>query len=155
MIKDKETKLACKLLLFSHIGRNRTQFCAATHGFGLAGSKIKLSSLAQTNTLNLIFKQHSHRLRDLIDTILLDALNANHTQLVLTFSGLAVGGAYIPDTNSAHIIATIHLNGGEGVGVMIGEGGGGGDVEVDVKGAPEEGTVQVRLICTLIDEPNL
>lgn len=114
-----------------------------------------MSSLAQTNTLNVIFKQHSHRLRDLIDTILLDALNANHTQLVLTFSGLAVGGAYIPDTNSAHIIATIRLNGGEGVGVMIGEGGGGGDVEVDVKGAPEEETLQVRLICTLIDEPNL
>lgn len=65
-----------------------------------------------------------------------------------------MGGAYIPDTTSAHIIATIRLNGGEGVGVMIGEGGG-GDVEVDVKGAPEEETLQVRLICTLIDEPNL
>ena len=74
---------------------------------------------------------------------MLDALSANHTHLVLTHSGLAVGGAYIPDTNHTRIIAIIRLNGGEGVGVTIGEGGGGGDVEVDVKGAPEGGTVQV------------
>ena len=62
---------------------------------------------------------------------------------MLTFSGLAVGGAYIPDTNHTHILATIHLTGGR-VGVVIGEGGSGGDVEVDVNGASKGDTFQVR-----------
>ena len=74
----------------------------------------------------------------------MDALSANDTQLVLAFSGLAVGGVYIPDTNHTHTLATIHLNGGR-VGVVIGEGGGdGGDVEVDVDGAPKGDIIQVR-----------
>lgn len=84
------------------------------------------------------------RIRDLVDSILLGALDANHTSLVLQFSHLAVGGAYLPPTSHAQLLVVVH---GDGGGVEIGDGGGGGDdegdVEVEVEGGSGDTSVQV------------
>ena len=63
----------------------------------------------------------------LIDTALLSSLSANNTNLIFTFSHLALGGMYISGTNHTHIIAVITM----------------GDVEVEIDG-DIEGPIQVR-----------
>ena len=74
-----------------------------------------------------------------MDSLLLDALSINQTQLVLSFSHLAVGGAYLSATNSTHLLASIRLLTGGGVAVEVGSGG--GDVVIEADG---NSTVQVR-----------
>ena len=82
----------------------------------------------------------SFRLRAVVDTLLLDALSINQTQLVLSFSHLAVGGAYISATNSTHLLASIRvlMNGS----VVIDVGSEEGDVVVEAEG---NSTVQVSV----------
>ena len=80
-----------------------------------------------------------HRIRDIVDSILLDALSINKTQLVLSFSHLAVGGAYLPATNSTQLLASIWVLTNGSVTIGVGRGGG-GDVTVEADG---NNTVQV------------
>ena len=75
-----------------------------------------------------------------VDSILLDALNINKTELILSFSHLAVGGAYLPATNSTRLLASISVLTNGSVVIDVGGGGGGGDVMVEVNGNT---TVQV------------
>lgn len=80
----------------------------------------------------------NYRIRAVIDSLLLGALNINQTTLVLSFAHLAVGGAYLPATNSSHLIASIRvLTNGT---VVIDLGRSDGDVVVDVTG---NSTIQV------------
>lgn len=60
---------------------------------------------------------------------------------MLSFSHLAVGGAYLSATNSTHLLASIRLLMNGGVAVDVGSGG--GDVVVEADG---NSTVQVRNI---------
>lgn len=82
-----------------------------------------------------------HRIRTIVDSILLDALSINQTQLVLSFAHLAVGGVYLPASNSTHLLASIRvlMNGG----VAIDVGGSGGDVVVEADG---NSTIQVSSV---------
>lgn len=80
-----------------------------------------------------------HRIRVVIDSVLLDALSINKTEIVLSFAHLAVGGAYLPATNSTHLLASIRILTNGGVAVDVG--GGEGDVVVEADG---NSTVQVK-----------
>ena len=80
------------------------------------------------------------RIRLVVDSILLDALSINATTLVLSFSHLAVGGAYLPATSSTHLLASIRVLMNGSVTIDVGEGGT-GDVTVDAEG---NSTVQVK-----------
>ena len=84
----------------------------------------------------------------LIDTVLLNALSANQTQLVLEYSHLAVGGVYLVPTSHTTLLTVIHIHEGEDMleVEVVEEGGGddGADVEVMVEGGTENSTVQVR-----------
>ncbi len=97
------------------------------------------------NNYSLIKGAHTHtlhRLRALIDTVLLRALSTNHTHLVLTYSHLAVGGAYIPASNQSSLLAFIRLQ-NTSIGLEIGgEGAGSPNVTVTIDGG--EGGVQVQ-----------
>lgn len=69
----------------------------------------------------------------------MDALSINKTEIVLSFAHLAVGGAYLPATNSTHLLASIRTLTNGGVAVDVG--GGEGDVVVEADG---NSTVQVK-----------
>lgn len=74
-----------------------------------------------------------------MDSLLLDALGINQTELVLSFSHLAVGGAYLSATNSSHLLASIRQLMDGGVAIDVGKGG--GDIIVEADG---NSTVQVK-----------
>ena len=78
----------------------------------------------------------------MVDSALLSFLSVNNTHLVLTFSHLALGGVYLPQSNHTHIVAVITMGGGGDGGLVIGGEGGGGDVEVVLDG-DLEGPLQV------------
>ncbi len=74
----------------------------------------------------------SSRLRQLIDTILLDAVDSNHTHLVISFSHLVVEGFYLPPSDEPTLLTIVHEREEEGE-----------EVEVIVEGGAENTTVQV------------
>ncbi len=87
----------------------------------------------------------------MIDTLLLDALSLNQTKLVLSFSHLAVGGAYLPATNNTHLLTSISILMDGGVMINVGgEGGDGGDIMVEANG---NSTVQVSKSPMVFTEP--
>ena len=74
--------------------------------------------------------------------MLLKALSRNNTHLVLSYSNLAVGGAYLPSSNQSRLLAYIRLRTNSTVGIEIGgEGEESPDVTVAIDGG--EGSVQV------------
>ena len=75
--------------------------------------------------------------------ILLDALNANQTHLVLSFSHLVVGVVYLPPTNESYILTVIHVYGDGHVEVGEREEEGEEEVEIVIESGDDNTTVQV------------
>lgn len=83
-----------------------------------------------------------HRFRSLIDNALLQALSEDHTHIVLTYSHLALGGAYISASNQSTLQAFIRLHNSSLDLDIGGDGSGSSNVTVVIDGG--EGGVQVR-----------
>ncbi len=71
------------------------------------------------------------RLRQLIDTILLGAVDSDHTHLIISFSHLVVEGFYLPPSDNPVLLNIVHEGEGQ-------------EVEITVEGGAENTTVQVQ-----------
>ena len=76
-------------------------------------------------------------IRQLIDSALLGALSADNPELAISFSHLAVGGAYLPATNHTLLLAVVKVS-NDSVGLEVRSGArqdeSGSDVTVEVDG---------------------
>lgn len=85
-------------------------------------------------------------LRDILDSLLLGALSADKTDIVLNFPNLAVGGAYLPPTSDGRLLAIIHQNTQNGVETIeVGGANGDGDVLVDIEGGVANSSIQLTV----------
>ena len=95
----------------------------------------------------IVFHSLHYRLRDTLDHLLLGALSADKTDIVLHFSDLAVGGAYLPPTSDGRVLAVIHRGTESGLETLEvgGANGDDGDIVVDIEGGRANSSVQVTV----------
>ena len=82
-----------------------------------------------------------------MDSLLLEAVSADKTDIVLQFSNLAVGGAYLPPTSDGRVLAVIHQS-DENELETVEVGGANnddGDILVDIEGGVANSSVQVTV----------
>ena len=85
-------------------------------------------------------------LRDVLDSLLLGALSVDKRDLVLSFTNLAVGGAYLPPTSNGRLLTVIHQDAQRGVEtIQVGGANSDGDILVDIEGGAVNSSVQITV----------
>lgn len=82
-------------------------------------------------------------MRSVLDSLLLDALSMDKTHIVISFSNLAVGGAYLPATSDGRLLAAITQNDQNELGIEVSGSSDVGDILVDVEGGMANSSIQV------------
>jgi hypothetical protein len=79
---------------------------------------------------------------------LLGALSVDKTDLILSFTNLAVGGAYLPPTSNGRLLTVIHQDEQRGVeSIQVGGANGDdtGDILVDIEGGVVNSSIQITV----------
>ena len=85
-------------------------------------------------------------LRDVLDSLLLGALSIDKQDIVLSFSNLAVGGAFLPPTSDGQLLAAINKNSENGLEtIQVGGANDDGDILVDIEGGVANSSVQITV----------
>lgn len=89
-----------------------------------------------------------YSLRNVLDSLLLGALSVDKSELILSFTNLAVGGAYLPPTSNGRLLTVIRQDEQRGVeSIQVGgaNSDGNGDIVVDIGGGVINSSIQITV----------